>query len=247
MKARFAAMLAVLWLCVCGAALADSEGNAVDLYLPCDPEAGSWEYVIENEDLVEVTDQFYEDIHELGLIGTDGVNWVHLEGLEPGTTALRMLLINSQTLKTDLTLVYRLTVDEDLNILIWGFEMLEAERSPRGAIQSFFFWTGGYENPRSYSLRRNEAGLMLKERDSEGETEASGAFLADFASLVEKYDVVAWDGFDEAAEGVLDGDNFLLALVWENGFSIQATGSNAFPEHYDDFRQEVERLFLFGE
>ena len=241
MKRAAAWVLALCLLCGAGA-LADSDGNAVDLYLPGDPDTGSWEYTLEDEDLVDVETAHYEDIHELGLTGNGGADWFRVTGLEPGTTALRLLYINGETLRTDMTLVYRLTVDEDLNVLIWGFEMLEAEKEPRGAVTSFFFTTGGYERPRSFSLRRDGDALLM-ETDSDGEKEAPEGMDGELAGLAEEYGIVSWDGFDGAAEGVLDGEDFLFAMVWENGFSVQASGNNAFPENYDGFRSAVEELF----
>ena len=63
------------------------------------------------------------------------------------------------------------------------------------------------------------------------------------AELTETYDVAGWDGFDGTAEGVLDGEGFLLTITWENGFSIHASGENAFPARYGDFRDAVRELF----
>ena len=223
--------------------LADSGRNEVDLYLPGDPEVGNWEYALDDEELMDVKTAFYADIHELGLIGTDGAEWIHLTGAKPGNTTLRMMYINSFTLRTDLTLVYRVTVDEKLNILINGFEMLEPEWSPRGEITSFFFTRGGYERPRSYALRRDKDGNLWMETDNDGEQPADEAMTEALASLVEEYHLVSWNGFNDSAKGVLDGESFLFTMVWENGFGIEASGDNAFPENYDDFRSAVEELF----
>ena len=246
---RILSLLVLCCLCLAGAAAhADTEdANAVDLYLPADPDTGSWEYTLENEDLVQVESEYYPDIRELGLTGNAGADWFRVSGLEPGTTALRFLYINAATLRTDMTLVYRLTVDEGLNVLIWGVEMLEAEKGPRGEITSFFFTTGGYERPRSYSLRKDEDGQWLAETDSDGEREAPEEMQEELAAIAEEYGVTAWDGFDGAGEGVLDGEDFLFTMVWENGYSVQATGNNVFPENYYDFREAVEELFSGGE
>lgn len=241
---RLLVLLAALCL-LAAAAGADSEitENCIDLYLPSDPDVGSWECTVEDEDLIGIRSNFYPDIHELGLIGTDGAEWFHVQGRKPGTTALRLRYINSFTLRADLTLVYRLTVDEKLNVFIWGFEMLEAEHSPRGEIRSFFFSVGGYEDLRTYSLRVNEAGEWRKETNGGGEETVPETFSGELTRLVERYDAVSWNGFNETAEGVLDGEDFVLSIVWENEYGIHAAGSNAFPENYSDFRQAVERLF----
>ncbi len=244
MKRFLLILLAASFLMLCGTAPAEEDqANEVDFYLPSDPDTATWEYTVENEDLIDVTTEFYPDIRELGLIGNSGADWFHVSGLEPGTTTLRFLSINSQTLETDLTLVYRLKVDEDLNVIIWGAEMLEAERSPRGAITSFFFTSGGYNPPESYTLRRDEDGNLLKEVNDDGEEPAPEELLEELADLAEQCDVLSWNGFNGASEGALDGENFLFAMVWENGFSIQATGSNAFPENYFDFRDALGDLF----
>lgn len=237
-------LLTALLVLTTGAwAESDSEPNGIDLYLPSDPEVGNWEYTVENEDLIDVQWEFFPDIHELGLIGTDGADWFHVEGLEPGTTTVRFLYVNSFTQLTDLTLVYRLTVDDELNVMVWGFEMVEPERTPRGEVKSLFFTEGGYGDGRSFSLRRDEEDELLMELDFDGEQAADESLLAELDGILEKYGVVSWNGFNDVGEGEADGNDFMLAIVWENDFSIQATGNNAYPEHFGEFCGAMEDLF----
>ena len=244
MKRILTAAVLLCILAVCGTAgLADSEReNTLDLYLPSDPEQYIWEYTLENEDLVRVESETVPDGHTLGLPGRGEYEWMRIQGLESGSTVMKCLRINIMTEKTECTLVYRLEVEEDLQVVLRAFEMLEPETAPWGAVTSFFFTFGGYEPYRSYEMRQMEDGsLMTAKNDEEGPADQEMPVL--LAELAEAYGVAGWDGFDGAAEGVLDGEGFLLTITWENGFSIHASGENAFPARYGDFRDAVRELF----
>ena len=220
-----------------------AEGSCTDLYLPSDPDTGSWEYVLEDESILGVEWAYYEDIHDLGLIGNAGAEWFRISGLAEGSTTLKLLFINRFTLHTDMTLVYRINVDENLNVLIWGFEMLEAETAPRGEITSLFFTFGGYERPVTWSYRKLEDGTFVKEVDDFGEQPVSQEFRDRLNQLAEQYEIRSWNGFNETSEGILDGEDFLFSMVYENGFPVEASGSNRFPEHYSEFQDALRDLF----
>lgn len=63
------------------------------------------------------------------------------------------------------------------------------------------------------------------------------------AALYENHKLWKWDGFSRSARHVLDGDGFSLALRFRDGKSMYAHGSNAFPNGYPAFRQEMEEIF----
>ncbi len=52
-----------------------------------------------------------------------------------------------------------------------------------------------------------------------------------------------WDGFSETDEDVLDGDGFSLTVNYADGCSINAYGSNAYPEGYSEFDDSIKELF----
>ncbi len=249
---RFLAVLAALLL-LFSSCMAEENlriPHCVDLYLPSDPEVGSWEVVIGDEQLIETDWDYYADIHDLGLIGTSGAEWLRIRGLAPGTTEIRFQYINSFTLHTDLTLVWRVTVDEELNVITWGFEMLEPETAPRGEITSFFFTWGGYNMPITLTLCRTAEGTLLKDGGPEGEVPVDEEFLASLTDLIDRWQVLSWNGFagspDPGPEGliILDGEQFSLSIVYENGYAVEARGDNEFPENYTEFQADAAALFL---
>ena len=99
--------------------------NQVDLYFPSNPTTGyDWQAAAEDPDLVEIKDQFFEYNHEEGLVGVGGTHWFHLSGLKPGTTSVTFRYLRSWDPDSVVSeTLYRLTVDEDMNVLIWGVEV----------------------------------------------------------------------------------------------------------------------------
>ena len=99
--------------------------NMVDLYFPSNPTTGySWTCEIEDPSVVAVRDQFFEDSAQLGFVGTGGTHWFHLSGLRPGITSVIFQYARSwEPDSATSTTHYRLTVDEDLNVMIWGVEV----------------------------------------------------------------------------------------------------------------------------
>lgn len=242
---RFFVVLVFLCMltCACTAEGGTGQGNVTDLYLPSDPDIGRWEAVIENEDIIAVDWAWYPDIHELGLIGTAGAEWFRIRGLTEGTTTLKFLFINSFTLRTNLTLVYRLNVDERLNVMIWGFEMLEPEYEPRGEIMRLFFTWGGYEKPVSVCFRKDEAGTLWTETEGNGETAVPETFSERLTDIVTEYNINGWNGFQGNNADMLDGEEFHLTIIYENEFVIEASGNNEFPENYQEFKKALMELF----
>ena len=51
-----------------------------------------------------------------------------------------------------------------------------------------------------------------------------------------------WNGFCESNPEVLDGERFDLTIS-ENGKSISACGTNAYPENYHSFTSALQKLF----
>lgn len=219
--------------------------NAVDLYLPVDTAADQmWIEEVGDESLIEVREAYYKDIHELSLTGNSGVQWFHLRGTAAGTTSVRFDLYGMDDPTKPLnTMVYRLTVDGQLNVMIWGVEVLEPENKPRGQITEFFYTYGGYTVPRTYELRRDDSGGYRKCINQGNETAASPDLCTGLEELIERYDIVSWNGFKKSNRFVLDGEMFSLRIVYDNGFVIDAHGDNSFPEHYYEFQAAVDELF----
>ena len=99
--------------------------NQVDLYMPSNPTTGySWAYDIGDAEVIAVKDRFFEDSSTLGnVVGEGGTHWFHIAGLKPGTTSVTFRYLRPWEPDSALSqTTYRLTVDESLNVLIWGVE-----------------------------------------------------------------------------------------------------------------------------
>lgn len=98
--------------------------NEVDLYFPSNPTTGyDWQAEAEDADVVAIRDQFFEAQHEDGLVGVGGTHWFHLSGLKPGTTSVTFRYMRPWEDSPIRETLYRLTVDERGNVLIWGVEV----------------------------------------------------------------------------------------------------------------------------
>lgn len=102
--------------------------NVVDLYFPSNPTTGySWTVEIEDDSIVKVTDEYFADSSDLGIVGEGGTHWFHFNGQKEGTTHVTFRYIRSWDSEAPIyKFIYRLTVDEHQNVMIWGVEMLDA-------------------------------------------------------------------------------------------------------------------------
>lgn len=57
-----------------------------------------------------------------------------------------------------------------------------------------------------------------------------------------EYRVAEWDGFSRYNTEICDGAGFSLSLYFNDGKSVYAHGSNAYPERYRDFIDKVKSL-----
>ena len=99
--------------------------NQVDLYLPANPTTGySWICDVEDPALVEIRDQYFEYSQEPGFVGGGGEHWFHISGVRPGTTSVTFRYLRSWEPDTPAEqTTYRLTVNDQLDVLIWGVEV----------------------------------------------------------------------------------------------------------------------------
>ncbi len=99
--------------------------NQVDLYMPSNPTTGySWFYEIEDPSVAAIRDQFFEKGSDLGFVGVGGTHWFHIYGLQPGTTSVSFRYLRPWEKEDPAEeTTYRFTVDERLNVLIWGVEV----------------------------------------------------------------------------------------------------------------------------
>lgn len=119
-----------LALCLLAASALAQVNPAVDLYLPGNPTTGySWIAQAEDEGIVEITQQYYGEKSQEPVSGLGGAWWFQFAGIQPGVTSVTLTYARPWEPEGAVyTFVYRLSVDEDLNVLIWGVEMDDAAR-----------------------------------------------------------------------------------------------------------------------
>lgn len=74
--------------------------------------------------MVEIRDQFFPYKHDDDHVGAGGTRWFHIAGMEPGMTSVIIRYLHSWDQDSVISeTLYRLMVDEDRNVLIWGMEV----------------------------------------------------------------------------------------------------------------------------
>ena len=100
--------------------------NVVDLYLPSNPTTGySWPYEIEDPSIVSLRDEYFSQSMESDLVGAGGTHWFHISGEKPGITSVTFRYLRAW--ETDIPpaeqTTYRLSVNDQLDVMIWGVEV----------------------------------------------------------------------------------------------------------------------------
>ena len=72
--------------------------------------------------------------------------------------------------------------------------------------------------------------------------EAELSLVEELEEMIAGYEIGDWNGFSEADRRMLDGEDFLLSIHFEDGKLISANGSNAFPKNYKEVKAEWNRL-----
>ena len=67
----------------------------------------------------------------------------------------------------------------------------------------------------------------------------------ELTELVKAHELNRWNGFDKVNRSALDGYSFEMAIDYEDGQHLYASGSNAFPKGYDAAHEAI--LTFFGE
>jgi hypothetical protein len=79
--------------------------------------------------------------------------------------------------------------------------------------------------------------------DDAKEIEISSNKMQELESILNKYKVNEWNGFNKTDKNVLDGDSFSFSLRTEEGNSISASGYMKWPENYKSVVGELETFF----
>ena len=84
------------------------------------------------------------------------------------------------------------------------------------------------------SLLCGEMEYRLKMTDDEAQQ---------LAALVQEHQLTAWHGFDKVDRSALDGTGFDLTILYADGRTLQASGSNAFPDGYRAAHEALVQFF----
>ncbi|MBR4236229.1 MAG: hypothetical protein IKR85_09245 [Clostridia bacterium] len=126
---------------------------------------------------------------------------------------------------------YILEVDADLNVSLTLLRELSA----------FRFTRGGYMAPQSFELTLQNGEYMLSINDEPARA-IDKSFTDRLQDLTIEYELDSWDGFNESAQYVLDGEDFSLSIEYTDGTTVDAYGSNSFPTGYFDAAAALEEL-----
>lgn len=110
---------------------------------------------------------------------------------------------------------------------------------PTGEISSFSFEFGSFfPGYCSFEITRldNGATLMLQGyNDFHGlhvEKNISEKEFAELCELIDELDLYLWDGFSGFNDDILDGYSFDLSIIYDDGYSVEASGYETFPSGY---------------
>ena len=140
-------------------------------------------------------------------------------GLKPGVT--KLTVIGSSPIVEPLSYQYTASVDEDLNVKL----------TPIRTVSRLTLYRNGSIAYPSYAVTPEKDGYLLT-IDEDRVGSISREEVDALCAVIEKYDLVAWDGFSGSTPFVLDGEGFLLEFTLTDGTTVRAAGDNAFPPDY---------------
>ena len=108
-------------------------------------------------------------------------------------------------------------------------------------VTSLWYTHGGSYMPVSYNVFTlgNQVCLTIDRVPAKAVDPAVSDRLAEIAR---RWDLAAWDGFQESDPWVLDGSMFSFEMTFSDGSVISASGDNMFPPHYGDATREITAL-----
>ncbi len=63
-------------------------------------------------------------------------------------------------------------------------------------------------------------------------------------SILKKYNISKWNGFNKVDKNVLDGNSFSFYLRMQNDTTIEASGYMKWPEDYGKVKSELDNIFM---
>ena len=109
-------------------------------------------------------------------------------------------------------------------------DVYEATRTESGVRLSHYHATNSWSD---------ETNDFAETKLDEGVIDGGESLYMYLAGLVQACGVPEWDGFKKSNSHVLDGTMFSFEAELADGTRISASGSNAYPNHYRDFKMSV--------
>lgn len=120
-----------------------------------------------------------------------------------------------------------------------------------GLTSFHYTYTSGYyaNSGNDYHAKLNEDGTVEISIRLDGREEAKTftegpEFMARLTEIANEYEVSRWDGFDEIAEDVLDGDSFSFSLRTDSEQSVSCSGYMEWPDGYGAATDAFEVPFI---
>ena len=182
---------------------------------------GGYEYTVKVDDpsIVRCESRYEYEPHADEIDGASFDFIVTVTGLKPGET--NITVYGRSPIAENENHVYTASVDEDFSVVL----------TPVRNLSSLYAHRFGEIMFDSYSITMNEAGYSLTTNEETEQTIGTETVNA-LMKVIDTYDVISWDGFNESDPNVLDGEGFWLDFAFTDGTRVQARGNNAFPEHY---------------
>jgi len=73
--------------------------------------------------------------------------------------------------------------------------------------------------------------------------EVDDNFVKKIETILQKYEVYKWNGFDRVAKDILDGNGFQLSIHLEDDTYISAHGYHIWPNNYEEVRSSLTKTF----
>ena len=100
---------------------------------------------------------------------------------------------------------------------------------------------------RIFMQNGNDVSLFLTEwqtmtKEDKQEVELDKKTMNKIIDILNKYDVVNWDGFNETDNNVLDGNSFHMNLTIQDNKNISASGYMMYPDNYKYVKKELDEI-----
>lgn len=80
--------------------------------------------------------------------------------------------------------------------------------------------------------------------DEKYDVNIDSSFAKKVEDVLNKYNVVRWNGFNKSDQNVLDGDSFSMNIKYNDNDHVSANGYMMWPENYTNVKSELDNLFM---